>query len=720
MPHIGTSEPKRALIFRLPGDESAANALSLGRCADGAGIDVTMVPYWPDDQPSWADERFLLDKDIGSAPRLSAFALQQRYGLSLDLLDLQAHSFATELAQPDLLLPESIWQQRLRGVAARLCDLFEREQPDLIFVAHGAEIISRLVTEVAAFKNIKAMFWESGFFPGHLYLDPLAPHFFRGLSSLEAQPALTPATPKTIEFIQRWKRDRQSKYVQNTNALARFETWKAGDTRPILFVAGQVPTDANAVVGLGAYANLQELYSALLKLPDAWRMVFKPHPKAPTGYDYGLPADVENIFCDDVPVIEAIESSSAVLVHSSNVGLEALLLGKPTLVTGQPIYLASGQTLPVTSLDQLRSLISRPLPAPQSGMVEKIVQSLLDTCLLDVSDTLALRQRAEKAQVPQKQRRLMDYYSDLVQRLVNANRGLHDALKSHTLLIDALEKIEPGDREILASACDLDLLQSHIYGGPRLPFSVYAPHPVRRTHKGAHITLPARLEECPFPEAYLHSQMADDKSTYSIGCVICDDAEKAGAQAFSEDDLKAMASRLGRKLEIDRHNLGQNTTATLFLSPSCQKDGLYAAEGFEDWLIPLEAFSKPENSVTDHAGRVILFGDHVHAVYGPYIRIPEGVWTVSWMSRTTPWLEWLKSRLFKSRWKKLSFEIIEKIDGVERVIQTKPYAQFKMKFLARKNATYELRPHWRGKAVTPSCKQARFDGLRLRWIGPIA
>lgn len=717
MPDTGPSHHKRALLFRLPGDESATNALNLAKCADLAGIGITMVPYWPDGQPSWGKEVFLLEQDIGSAPRLSEFALKERHGVCLDLLDLQAHSFATEVASPDLLLPESIWQQKLRGVAAHVCDLIDREKPDLVFIAHGAEIISRIVTEVAAFKSIKAMFWESGFFPDHLYLDTHAPHFFRGLSSLEVDADLHEANEATIEFIDRWKSIRNSKYLQSSQDLACFSAWKSEDKRPILFVAGQVPTDANAVVGLGNHASLQDLYRETLKLPDNWRMLFKPHPKAPASQDYLSNLDAQNVFYGDIPVIDAIESSDAVLVHSSNVGLEALLLGKPTIVTGQPIYATSGQTFAVKNSEQLARLLTEPLPVPQRRTIEGFTQSLLDKCLIDFSDSSSLRKRVQAAQIPQQQRSLLGYYSEPVQTLIGAARELHNALQVRPLLNDALNQITLESRQTLTAACDATILSDHIHAGPIAPSSTQCSHPVSRPVKGKHTTLPARLEECPFPEEYLRSQMTETNATYAIGCLLADGAEETAAQAFCAADLQSIALRLDRDLEIVLHSKAKFMPATLVFHPKSQSVTQYVYDGFEDWHVPLQAFSMPENIATDTRAEVILDGTHVHAVYGPYMHIPTGVWTVDWSNPSTPCLEWLKSRLFRSHWKKLSFEIIEKVDGAERVVLSAPYAKFKASFVAREDATYELRPHWRGKPERPSIRQPRFNGLWLRWMG---
>ena len=170
----------------MPGHESAINAHRLARTAEQAGLSVFMAPYWPDGEQPWREEEPLLLQDIGSAPRLSGFAFKQQFGFDLDLVDLSLHLFATEPVTPDMVLPETIWSQKLRGVAATAQAFFRRTKAEIIFVPHGAEVISRILAVIASMEGRKLLFWESGFFPNHLYVDSKAPHFFRGAAGIDA------------------------------------------------------------------------------------------------------------------------------------------------------------------------------------------------------------------------------------------------------------------------------------------------------------------------------------------------------------------------------------------------------------------------------------------------------------------------------------------------------------------------------------------------------
>lgn len=244
----------RVVIFRVPGAESAANADRLASTAAKAGLDVLIAPYWPDGfECSSAPQSPLLEQDIGSADRLSAFAFREAFGFDLDLPDLSAHLFATERLTPDLVLPESIWSQHLRGVAQRAARYLDEAHADLVFVPHGAEVVSRLLAEMTVATRRRLLFWESAFFPGFHYVDPHAPHFFRGECRLDRlSPPEVPIAG--VAFINQWRRERASKYPQNTAPSERLalQQWAAADPRPTVFLAGQIATDANAVVGLGS------------------------------------------------------------------------------------------------------------------------------------------------------------------------------------------------------------------------------------------------------------------------------------------------------------------------------------------------------------------------------------------------------------------------------------------------------------------------------------
>lgn len=713
----GPAPSKRALLFRLPGDESARNAEKLARTGEQAGLCVTMVPYWPDGQAAWHTETTLLDADIGSAPRVSEFALQRQYGLTLDLLELLAHSFATEAATPDLLLPESIWHQHLRGIAVRLIEMFERERPDVIFIAHGAEIISRLITEVAAFTGIPALFWESGFFPDHLYVDAQAPHFFRGLCASDTQPVSTEITPDTHAFIHNWRQARQSKYLQDSAHDAALLEWKARDSRPVLFVAGQVPSDANAVVGLGEHSSLEALYAAVIaKLSLDWRILFKPHPKAAPDA-ITLPRTIgDDLLVADIDIHTAIENSDAVLVHSSNAGLEAALRGKPVIMTGQPIYSGYGLTCGLDAGDNPFSSVNLNPPPPET--VSVVVQHLLRHSLIADGNHQQLRDRLQMARPPASQQNLSSYYSQKVQDLVLAGRALHAQLRHTPKLDQALSLLSSFERSTLFEHTPDKALFAHPYGGPCAPPSVLAAHPVRGNKQDGIITLSIRLEECAFPQAFLDHALKQYCAPVRIGCRLDVSADPASAQRFSPDDIAYICAEL-RGPYILVENDPENTDyrlVTLCVSPQGMQVPTIDATDYIDWHIPPEAFSYPATVPAPRTGHVPLDGAYPHLLYGPYLPVPSGQWEVSWIPPSASWYDYAKSMLAWPRWKRLKMEIIEhRLDQATKVSST-PFFKFRTRLAPKHQANYEFRTKWPMAPTATSSPRPIFSGIWIKHL----
>lgn len=353
---------KRALVFRLPGKESANNAHILMRALKKVGVPGELCPYWPDGEASWERETVLLEREIGSAPRLTAAEFQKRFGFELDLVELSLHQFATEPLTPELLLPESTWRQHLRGVAVLAAERMKASDADVVFVAHGAETVSRIIAEMAAHLGLRFLYWESGFFPGYVYVDPWAPHFFRGEGWIDSLPI--PATPsqQAIDFLNDWLRTRESKYAQVSGSISSaISEWVAADDRPILFLPGQIATDANVVVNLGSYDSLSDLYDEVLRqVPPHWRILYKPHPKAIADplLKTSLPRD--RFLRADINVHDAFAISAAVLTVSSNVGLEAIMYGKPTITVGRPVYAGRNLSFDISEHKKIADVLSGP------------------------------------------------------------------------------------------------------------------------------------------------------------------------------------------------------------------------------------------------------------------------------------------------------------------------------------------------------------------------
>lgn len=356
----------------------------------------------------------LADLGYGSIPQLSSRQYREAFGDDMDFPAISGLSFYT-VDYPNnyplsntFLNTESIFYQRLRGFSARIDQLLRAIKPDLVIVQQGSEAISRLIAGKALKKNIPQLCWESPFFLGYLLLDPAGQHFLPGRNKIELDwPSIstrvltTAETGRLTQFIQDWKGSRTSKYQQDINLIEseRLASFLAAGTGPVLFVPMQIPLDANVYHGLGGFSSLEQFYSQLVAhLPPGWRAIFKHHPKnhiAPPQLDK---SDSRVLVVREANIHELISVADVVAVFSSNVGLEALLYGKPVIAGGKPYYGGKGLTLDVRTGEELPVALEQALTwHPDLALRDRLVRYLLDDYLIREDDTPALLRRVEEA-----------------------------------------------------------------------------------------------------------------------------------------------------------------------------------------------------------------------------------------------------------------------------------------------------------------------------------
>ncbi|MDQ0504872.1 capsular polysaccharide export protein, LipB/KpsS family [Xanthobacter agilis] len=461
----------------MTGDESAANAALLAGTARAAGLEVVTVPFWSDDAHAARDAGAptLLDGGFDFAPRLSDFAFHARYGFSPDLIELSAHSLAIGDARIDNLLTESVWSQQLRGVAGRAIAVMADLAPDVVFVPHGAEVLSRLLAETAAHLAIPYLYWESPFFPGYHFVDPFAPHFFRGAHRIDrtwagVAAAEDGAVARARDFIARARAERITKYRQTT-APAELEAlrgWLGERAGPVLFVPGQIAFDASITVSLRDYPNLGRIYRAVFAaMPPGWRVIFKPHPRGPDAdRAEGLPEHVRLV--RQVSIHDLFPLCDVVALHSSNVGLEALMAGRPVIAWGDPYYGRKGLTLDIADgADLGRVLAAGPPVPPDPGKVAALVGHILEQGLVRQGDGAALRQRIAEASSVAPEPRL-PWYGAPIRRLAAAGVALNRALAANRGMATALRTLPRDDRATLEQRFGPRALRRHCRGAPRL------------------------------------------------------------------------------------------------------------------------------------------------------------------------------------------------------------------------------------------------------------
>jgi 2-polyprenyl-3-methyl-5-hydroxy-6-metoxy-1,4-benzoquinol methylase len=354
----------------------------------------------------------LSDLGLGSMPHLSTRQYQMGFGDEIDFLAVNGWTYGSHDTPypvlPIFLNTESIFYQRLRGFAARIDHLLRAIEPDLVIAPHGSETISRLITAKALNAGIPWLCSESSFFPGHLLVDPTGQHFFPGKNKIDHDwPAVsvnaltTKQTEGVTRFVQGWKTTRSTKYAQDTSSgeAKRLTAFLESREGPVLFVPMQVPVDASVHHGLGAFPSIQAFYQQLLtSLPASWRVVFKRHPKEQTGKQLLDAPDPRVLVVREVSIHDLITAADAVAVFSSNVGLEALLYGKPVIAGGKPYYGGKGLTIDVRTLEDLPAALERALTWQQDIQLRnKLVHYLLNDYLIREDDTPALLRRVEEA-----------------------------------------------------------------------------------------------------------------------------------------------------------------------------------------------------------------------------------------------------------------------------------------------------------------------------------
>lgn len=471
-------EAGRALIFRMAGEESAINAALLARTVRGAGLVPVVAPFWSDATHAADDPGapVLLDGGFDAAPRLSAFAFRARHGFSPDLIELSAHSLAIGDARIDNLLTESVWSQQLRGATQAALAVMGELRPQVVFVPHGAEVLSRLLAEASAHLGIPVLYWESPFFPGYHFVDPYAPHFFPGAHRIDRAWAGTAAArgsgaaARAAAFIARIRTERITKYRQESAPaeLDALKAWLGARPGPVLFVPGQMAFDANVTVSLRGYPDLASIYRAVVRgVPEGWRVVFKPHPRGPdAGWAEHLPAHVRVV--RHVSIHDIFPLCDVVGLHSSNVGLEALMAGRPVIAWGDPYYGRKGLTLDIPDGAMLGPVLAAGRPAaPDPDEVAALVGHVLEEGLVRQDDAEALLQRiGEAAAAPPEPR--LPWYGAPIRRLAAAGRALEAALTRNGGVAAALKAMPRADRVVLEQRFGARALRACCRGAPRL------------------------------------------------------------------------------------------------------------------------------------------------------------------------------------------------------------------------------------------------------------
>ncbi|TCZ59839.1 capsular polysaccharide export protein, LipB/KpsS family [Roseicella aquatilis] len=665
------------VIFRMAGSESARNARDLAATVAASGATPLVVPFFwefgDDPDSPGLPATPLFGAGIASAPRLSGHACHRHFGADLDLIDLSAQRLADQPLGLEHIDTESVWSQHLRGTALVADHFLQRVRPRAVLIPHGAEILSRLLREVAERRGLRSLFWESPFLPGFHYVEPFAPHFFAGASRLDLawqdrQPLAPAERQAAAAFLAAWRADRVSKYAQASDPaeLDAFETWCRSSPDPVLFLVGQVPSDANVLTHLGPFQDFRALRRALLAaVPAGWRVVVKHHPRDPASPDGQAPTD--RVFhASSLGVHDLFARVRAVATLSSNVGLEAALAGLPVLVLGRPVYAGKGLTIDLDGVPDLTTHLARPaLAPPPAERVLEFLHHLIGGGLIRQGDGALLARRIEEAPLGLPRERL-SWYGPPVRSLAAAARALDDALRADIGLDAALARLPPDQRNLLAARIGEEALLTGggaaralppdaAGGAPRLDVAAA----VRDALGGRLVEADIALDHCRDPVRALRAMR--DRAGPEAGLVLqlpnapLDPGD--AVQRFRPGDIAALAEAGGWRPRIDLFGL---EAGRLLASPDGrphfvavlrpgQAEPLSPAQRariigrplrYRPWHLPAALFSvAPGGSMAQGACAIPLGATAGHVVFGPYAALPAGLWDAefaAWLEEVTP------------------------------------------------------------------------------------
>ena len=390
-------------------DATVASLLDLG-------VDLTLVQYWPAgyfpvEHLRGRRVRFVTLADAGfpGFPRLPRRDYERVCGVDFDPIGINIHEFVREAypTQRGYVHIDSWHYQQYLGAAYRIGMFLETVRPDLAIVQGGSDAIQKLVRIKCGALGIPAIGWETPFLPGNLLLDPVGMHFFPDANRIDRdwpitrETALSPAqSAQLASSLTAWRERRASKYPQASDPAelrALDELARAG--RRLVFMPGQIPWDANLLAGAqGVSAYDCYIDGIRHSIPEGWSLVYKAHPLDPRPDPIGVAASDRFLPVRTLSIHDLFARAAAVLVHSSNVGLEALMCGRPVVCLGTPHYAGKGLTLDITHLSGLGAVLDRAEGfTPPRETLDRFLHYVIADYLIPVGDTTRLGARLGEA-----------------------------------------------------------------------------------------------------------------------------------------------------------------------------------------------------------------------------------------------------------------------------------------------------------------------------------
>ena len=270
--------------------------------------------------------------------------------------------------------------------------VFKHVQPNAVFTWNGGVIEPKIPAEIAKKHGLPAYFFERGFFPHTLVIDPKGVNFgshIAGDGWREVGFSVSEDDLRGMrEYIDGYHRNAETVVRQAQRVLTKAELYKElriAEGKKIILFPLQIEADTNIIMYSPHFKTMPEIIMQMQNLLERefadYVLVVKPHPE-----DKDRMAEFGDIFSDqsrlvsDVNLHSLIQAADVVLTINSNVGLEALTYYKPVIVLGMAIYSHKGATYDINDKADIAMKLAEvgaALPAGKKRKVDELIYYLL-------------------------------------------------------------------------------------------------------------------------------------------------------------------------------------------------------------------------------------------------------------------------------------------------------------------------------------------------------
>ena len=259
-----------------------------------------------------------------------------------------------------------------------LNELIDKFKPDFLvgWNGNGPHAIF-LVKIIAKVKNIPVFHSERGLLPNSIIFDPLgvnnksflAGAFLPLINDLERNRAKI--------FLQKYRSKFETIVFSDSKSLTEEEfiaKYKFKYGNRYVFFPMQIEGDSNIILNSPYFKKMEKIITLLAKVCQnlSIDLICKPHPENLSKINIDkLQNKFDNLHIQREGRLEnAINFSTCVIVVNSTVGLEILLLGKPTIALGHAFYTSKGITYDCANESNLKDTITSIINSPEPPNME--------------------------------------------------------------------------------------------------------------------------------------------------------------------------------------------------------------------------------------------------------------------------------------------------------------------------------------------------------------